>query len=62
VVLVVGYFVGTLANALPLPGGLGGVEGGMLGAFIGFWFVAAWPFSPSWPTGRSRTRSPQSPG
>jgi uncharacterized protein (TIRG00374 family) len=35
-VLVVGYFVGTLANTLPLPGGLGGVEGGMVGAFVGF--------------------------
>ena len=35
-VLVVGYFVGTLANTLPLPGGLGGVEGGMIGAFVGF--------------------------
>jgi uncharacterized protein (TIRG00374 family) len=30
------YFVGTLANMLPLPGGLGGVEGGMIGAFIAF--------------------------
>jgi putative heme transporter len=35
-VLVVGYFVGTLANTLPLTGGLGGVEGGMIGAFVGF--------------------------
>lgn len=35
-VLVTGYYVGTLANALPLPGGIGGVEGGMIGAFIGF--------------------------
>jgi uncharacterized protein (TIRG00374 family) len=35
-VLVVGYFVGTLANALPLPGGIGGVEGGLIGAFIAF--------------------------
>ena len=30
------YFVGTLANMLPLPGGVGGVEGGMIGAFIAF--------------------------
>ena len=30
------YFVGTLANLLPLPGGLGGVEGGMIGAFAAF--------------------------
>jgi uncharacterized protein (TIRG00374 family) len=35
-VLVLGYFVGSLANALPLPGGIGGVEGGMIGAFLGF--------------------------
>jgi uncharacterized membrane protein YbhN (UPF0104 family) len=35
-VLVVGYFVGTLANTLPLPGGIGGVEGGMIGAFVAF--------------------------
>ena len=30
------YFTGMLANLLPLPGGLGGVEGGMIGALIGF--------------------------
>jgi uncharacterized protein (TIRG00374 family) len=30
------YFVGLLANLLPLPGGLGGVEGGMIGAFVAF--------------------------
>ena len=35
-VLVVAYFVGTLANTLPLPGGVGGVEGGMIGAFVAF--------------------------
>jgi putative heme transporter len=35
-VLVMGYYVGTLANALPLPGGIGGVEGGMIGAFLAF--------------------------
>jgi putative heme transporter len=35
-ILVVGYFVGQLGNTLPLPGGIGGVEGGMIGAFIGF--------------------------
>jgi uncharacterized protein (TIRG00374 family) len=29
-------FVGLLANLLPLPGGLGGVEGGMIGAFVAF--------------------------
>jgi uncharacterized protein (TIRG00374 family) len=30
------YFVGTLGNLLPLPGGLGGVEGGMIGVFAAF--------------------------
>ena len=35
-VLVLGYFLGTLGNLLPLPGGIGGVEGGMIGAFIAF--------------------------
>jgi uncharacterized protein (TIRG00374 family) len=33
-VLIMGYYVGTLANTLPLPGGIGGVEGGMIGAFL----------------------------
>ena len=35
-VIVMAYVVGVLANALPLPGGLGGVEGGMIGAFLAF--------------------------
>ena len=35
-VLVMGYYVGTLANTLPLPGGVGGVEGGMIGSFLAF--------------------------
>jgi uncharacterized protein (TIRG00374 family) len=35
-VLVMGYYVGTLANTLPLPGGIGGVEGGLIGAFLAF--------------------------
>jgi uncharacterized protein (TIRG00374 family) len=35
-VLVMGYYLGTLGNALPLPGGIGGVEGGMIAAFIAF--------------------------
>jgi uncharacterized membrane protein YbhN (UPF0104 family) len=34
--LIMGYYVGTLGNVLPLPGGIGGVEGGMIGSFIGF--------------------------
>jgi uncharacterized membrane protein YbhN (UPF0104 family) len=35
-VIVMAYFVGMVANLLPLPGGVGGVEGGMIGALIGF--------------------------
>ncbi|HET8950134.1 MAG TPA: lysylphosphatidylglycerol synthase transmembrane domain-containing protein [Solirubrobacteraceae bacterium] len=35
-VLVMAYFTGMLANVLPFPGGLGGVEGGMIGAFLAF--------------------------
>lgn len=30
------YFVGMLANTLPVPGGIGAVDGGMIGALIGF--------------------------
>jgi putative heme transporter len=36
VALVMSYFVGMLANLLPLPGGIGGVDGGMIGALIAF--------------------------
>jgi uncharacterized protein (TIRG00374 family) len=35
-VLVQGYFVGMLGNLLPLPGGVGGVDGATIGAFIAF--------------------------
>jgi uncharacterized protein (TIRG00374 family) len=35
-VLVMGYCLGMLGNALPLPGGIGGVEGGMIAAFLAF--------------------------
>ena len=35
-VVVVAYFTGMLANTLPLPGGVGGVEGGMIGALVAF--------------------------
>ena len=31
-----GFFVGMLGNLLPLPGGVGGVDGGMIGAFAAF--------------------------
>jgi uncharacterized membrane protein YbhN (UPF0104 family) len=35
-IVAMGFFVGMLGNLLPLPGGVGGVDGGMIGAFIGF--------------------------
>jgi putative heme transporter len=35
-VVVMAYFVGMLANTLPVPGGIGAVDGGMIGALIGF--------------------------
>ncbi len=35
-VLVQAFFVGLLANLLPLPGGIGGVDGGMIGALVAF--------------------------
>ncbi len=35
-VIIMGYFVGMLANVLPFPGGIGGIEGGMIGAFLAF--------------------------
>jgi uncharacterized protein (TIRG00374 family) len=35
-VLVQSFFLGMLGNLLPMPGGVGGVEGGMIGAFAAF--------------------------
>jgi uncharacterized protein (TIRG00374 family) len=35
-VIVQAYFVGMLGNLLPLPGGVGGVDGGMIGALLAF--------------------------
>ena len=35
-VILMAYFLGMIGNLLPLPGGLGGVEGGMIGAFTAF--------------------------
>ncbi len=32
-VIVMGFFIGMLGNLLPLPGGIGGIDGGMIGAF-----------------------------
>lgn len=35
-VLVTGFFVGMIGNLLPTPGGVGGVDAGMVGAFLAF--------------------------
>ncbi|MEA2171689.1 MAG: putative heme transporter [Solirubrobacteraceae bacterium] len=35
-VIVLSYFVGMVANVLPIPGGVGGTEGGMVACFAGF--------------------------
>jgi uncharacterized protein (TIRG00374 family) len=35
-VLVMCYFLGTVGSVLPLPAGIGGTEGGMIGAFAAF--------------------------
>jgi putative heme transporter len=35
-VIWMAYFIGMLGNLLPLPGGLGGVEGGLIGALAAF--------------------------
>jgi uncharacterized membrane protein YbhN (UPF0104 family) len=40
-VVVLCYFLGTLGSLLPLPGGVGGVEGAMIGSFVAFGVPAA---------------------
>jgi uncharacterized protein (TIRG00374 family) len=35
-VIIMAYFVGQLGNVLPIPGGIGGVDGGLIGAFAAF--------------------------
>ena len=35
-VVVLAYFIGQMASLLPIPGGIGSIEGGMLGVFIAF--------------------------
>lgn len=35
-VLIQAFFIGMLGNLLPIPGGVGGVEGGMVGAYTAF--------------------------
>jgi uncharacterized membrane protein YbhN (UPF0104 family) len=40
-IIVLGYFLGTLGSLLPLPGGIGGVEGAMIGSFVAFGIPAS---------------------
>jgi uncharacterized protein (TIRG00374 family) len=35
-VIIMAYFLGMIGNLLPLPGGIGGVDGGMIGVFVAF--------------------------
>ena len=66
-VIVLAYFVGMLGNALPLPGGIGGVDGGMIGAFAALGVSRTTRSAPCSPIARSpsgcrpcRERSPTS--
>ena len=34
--MIAAYFVGTLADLLPFPGGIGGVDAGMIGVLLAF--------------------------
>ena len=61
-VLVMAYFVGQLGNTLPLPGGIGGVEGGMVGALVAFGEPAGLALAARRPTARSRSGCRRFPG
>ena len=51
-----------LGNLLPMPGGVGGVEGGMIASFVAFAWTAAWPSWPCSRTARSTFWLPLVPG
>jgi len=40
-VLLLGYLIGQLGGLLPIPGGIGGIDGGLIGAFVVFGAPAA---------------------
>lgn len=40
-VILMGYLIGQLGGLLPLPGGLGGIDGGLIGTFIVYGVAAA---------------------
>ena len=52
-VLILCYFLGTLGSLLPLPGGIGGVEGAMIGSSSRSGYPATRPWSRSSPIARS---------
>ncbi|TMK61673.1 MAG: flippase-like domain-containing protein, partial [Actinobacteria bacterium] len=41
VVVLMAYLIGQLGGLLPLPGGLGGIDGGLFGAFVVYGAPAA---------------------
>jgi hypothetical protein len=57
-----GLPAGMLGNLLPLPGGVGGVEGGMVGAPRRSTSTRASRCVACWPTARSRSGLPALPG
>jgi uncharacterized protein (TIRG00374 family) len=40
-VIAMGYLIGQLGGALPLPGGIGGIDGGLVGALVVYGAKAA---------------------
>src|ERR671936_169184 len=44
-VVIQGFFLGMVANLIPLPGGVGGVDAGMIGAFVLFGLPSAEVFA-----------------
>jgi uncharacterized protein (TIRG00374 family) len=40
-IILMGYLIGQLGGLLPIPGGLGGIDGGLLGTFVVYGTPAA---------------------
>ena len=40
-IVLMGYLIGQLGGLLPLPGGVGGIDGGLIGTFVVFGAPAA---------------------
>jgi uncharacterized protein (TIRG00374 family) len=40
-IVLMGYLIGQLGGALPIPGGLGGIDGGLIGTLIVYGIAAA---------------------